>query len=59
MADILLPSLTRFAAAATGLTGPAHVRERLRLAGAGDLSVDEAKWLGADLDALAQMLAGC
>lgn len=57
MAAVLLPPLTRFAVAVTGVTGPADVRERLRLAGAGELEASAAVTLGAELDALAVLPA--
>lgn len=41
----------------TDLTGSPDVRERLRLAEAGELGEAEAVWLGADIDALAGLLA--
>jgi hypothetical protein len=56
VAAILLPSITRFAVAAAGLTGPRDVRERLKLAEAGELGEAEAKALGVELDTLARML---
>lgn len=57
VAVILLPPMTRLVVAVTDLTGPPDVRERLRLAEAGELGEAEARWLGADLDALAGLLA--
>jgi hypothetical protein len=56
VAAILLPPMTRFTAAATGVAGTPDVRERLRLAEAGKLAVDDARVLGADLDRLAVLL---
>jgi hypothetical protein len=53
----LLPSLTRLAVSVTGITGPPDVRERLRLAEAGELGEGDAKALGADLYRLAGLLA--
>jgi len=40
----------------TGITGPPDVRERLRLAEAGELGLSDAKALGAQLDDLAGLL---
>ena len=57
VAAILLPPITRLAVAVTGFTGSPDVRERLRLAEAGELGEAEAVWLGADIDALAGLLA--
>ncbi len=57
VAAILLPPMTWLAVAVTGFTGPVDVRERLRLAEAGELGEAQAVWLGADLDALAVLLA--
>jgi hypothetical protein len=59
VAAILLPSITRFAVAAAGLTGPRDVRERLRLAEAGKLDEAEAELLGKELDVLAGLLERC
>ena len=56
VAEILLPSLTRFAVAATGVTGTPDIRERLRQAEAEDFPAAEARVLGADLDRLAVLL---
>jgi hypothetical protein len=53
----LLGPLYRFTAAATGLTGPAGVRERLGRAGAGELPDGEVDALGIELDVLADLLA--
>jgi hypothetical protein len=55
---VLLPPMTRLSIAMTGLTGPAHVRERLQQAEAGELGTDEAVWLGNELYTLAALLAG-
>lgn len=57
MAAILLPPLTRLAVSVTGTTGPRDVRERLRLAQAGELGLSDATALGAQLDDLAVMLS--
>lgn len=56
VAAVLLLPMTRLAVAVTGVTGPAGVRERLRLAEAGSLVVADAEALGADLDRLAVLL---
>jgi hypothetical protein len=56
VAVIVLPSLTRFAGAATSVTGPPGVRERLRLLQAEELDEDGARALGAELDLLAVLL---
>ncbi len=56
VAAVLLPPMTRLAVAVTGVTGPAGVRERLRLAEAGRLGAGDAEALGADLDRLAVLL---
>jgi hypothetical protein len=56
VAAILQPSITRFAVAAAGITGPGDVRERLRLAEAGELGECDAKALAADFDTLAVLL---
>lgn len=57
VAAILLPSMTRLAVAVTGFAGTPGIRERLRLAEAGDLREEDAKALGAELDTLARLLA--
>jgi hypothetical protein len=57
VAAALLPSLARFTAAATGVTGPASVRERLELADAPGFDPGEAVMLGRDIDMLAGLLA--
>ena len=56
VAAVLLPPMTRFTIAVTGVTGPADVRERLRLAEAGELELSVALLLGAQLDDLAVLL---
>ena len=48
----------RLITAALGVTGPADVRDRLRLAGAGELPDGDVDALGRDLDLLAVQLAG-
>lgn len=53
---VLLPPLARLGIAAALVTGPASVRERLRLAELGQLPEDDAEVLGADLDRLAVLL---
>jgi hypothetical protein len=52
----LLASLARVGVAAAEVTGPAGVRERLRLAGSGRIEAADAEALAAELDALAGML---
>lgn len=56
VAAILQPSLMRFTVAVASHTGPADVRERLRLAQADKLTADGAVALGAELDVLADLL---
>jgi hypothetical protein len=53
---VLIP-LARVGAAALAVMGPADIRERLRLAQAGDLGEADEKALGAELDTLARLLA--
>jgi hypothetical protein len=53
----LLGPLGRVVTAMTELTGPADVRERLALAGAGKLPECDVDALGRDLDLLAAQLA--
>jgi hypothetical protein len=57
LSAVLLPPMTRLAVAVTGVTGPPGVRERLQLAQAGRLTEEGAVSLGAELDALAGLLA--
>lgn len=57
VAAILLPPLTRLAVSVTGTTGPRDVRERLRLAQAGELGLSEATALGVQIDDLAGLLS--
>lgn len=56
VAAILLPSMTRLAVAVTGFAGTPDIRERLRLAQAGELREGDAEALGAELDQLAGLL---
>ena len=58
MSPRLLGPLARFTAATLAVTGPADVRDRLRRAGDGEPPDDQVDALGADLDALAGLLAG-
>jgi hypothetical protein len=52
----LMSPLARVGAAAVEVTGPEGIRERLRLAQAGELADADAEVLGAELDRLAVLL---
>lgn len=54
----LLGPMARLTAAVLEVTGPAEVRDRFKSAGAGKLPEDQVDALGAELDALAGLLAG-